>query len=563
MLTGSESFEATPLIIDVVDDQASNDQTFYYLQEFTKEELQALSKKYQRNLVDLELHIMQHQKYFWGTRIKNYFSLGSNLFYVVFQINTSKEGLESFVTAILPQAKISNAVGYGIGTPLAVIDSLLYFVTYSARKEALLSTIQYALKEPLSKRMQNVIYESLNKPCGVFLNLFSFTTHQSILMMVNVAGTVTEIIDIKSLLDQLPQALKWSFIMTILYFGYDYHVKYMNPDYYDGVLFWQNKNHRPWLIEKIREGHLALSFRVFLQGISATGLRAYPFYYYLGMASSEIFGIFTPPAWVIAVAAFIHSLCALYPTTYDYYLLDGERLKMILDELFRDEIDLKVKQKKIQLQKIDLEKKVIETYGHLFLFNREPQQVLTMGFLMLVGGYFGFSFLGPLLMLWIQESASMHIGGILLGSSLLTFPIYRGERERVLDKLMLKEMTKDIASEDHVHFSTLVQMGSLILSIGNGVSGAMGTLGTCVRIVGKNSPVVLTTIAVIAFENMLNGIFFNWKKITSVLDGLRSCVSKRAQHTFSLFSPSKKEHSQSNIENNNVTNSITLAPSIK
>ena len=564
-----------------------------YLKVFDRNKIELLEKKFGKTAEELDNLIDTYHKSYWYYKSKNYASMLLNVFYLAFQIDASSEGVKSFIQVFDPEMNVPDSVAYGIGVPSSILDFLFYSLTFSPQQQAIKSTLEYSLQDPIHLQIKKLVSSLREKPFSAISDLTKFMFNESILLVHNLTGAMTEVIDNMKTFNKLPLAARGFLISFLLYFGNYYYKKFMKEDYYEGLDFWfNNKNHR-WLIKELWHGNIATPLQVFFQGIISTVLlRSYPFYYYLGDASREALGFWVPPTLVAMMVAW-QSLCVLYPATFNYYMSDQEKAEALLRQKIDWDLVNKVVKEQlakmnltninpedykkwenqvvgeyIKLQKSIIETHILQTKGHAFLLKCEPHNIIQLLFRGIVGGYLSYQYL-PLLFSALNAPTTISVLSGLFGAGFFMSLLYKAEQNRVMDKLVFehiqennkKENTQNdqdnhktesasVTDEKKTCYSTLVNISSYFFSIGNGVSSAMATIGTGVRTFGGNTPIVLGTVALVAVENMLNGIYYSTEKVSNALKSLFPSSSSVSKVPSTLFYHTQQTPSVSETREN-------------
>jgi hypothetical protein len=398
-------------VIDIPDSLDSPE--LYYLAKFSQKELEELHdnegksfiKDHQKTVDQLEAIITEYWKTQWYFRVENWLANASNLLFVIFQINTAGEGVESFIKAFAPDATVSHSISMGVGIPPALASTALYALAFSAYRQAISETLCYAHTKPICERAINAYLYAKASPMGALSKMLVYLFNTTTLLTSNLTGTMSEIVDISDKINALPTPLNWIVIMTILYCGNKYYKNYMNQEYHAGMKSWidflLNKDNQPWLLAEIARGNIATPIQIFLQGASAIELRTYPLYYYLALASATALGGWIPAPLVAALVTW-HSLCVLYPETYALYMNDKikvneliqEKIKPILELLQQTNPDMTAKEletvakKEFNNIKKAYEAEVIRAHGRAYVL-KEPLTVASIACRTVIGGYLG------------------------------------------------------------------------------------------------------------------------------------------------------------------------------
>jgi hypothetical protein len=219
----------------------------HYLHILEDDELVALEKQYGKTRYEFDELVVKNPRLFWWYRIDFCLANSSNLLYILFQINTSNEGIIQFANTIRSGTNLSNDVAYGIGIPTSVLDTGLYTVIFSAYKEAVKATLEYLFSKSLREQVEEEIAFVKRAPQAALRGIANYLFNQAILYTSDLTGVMTEIIDLVDKIFSLPTPLNWMVIAGILRYGKRYYTKYMDDNYLEGRDFWHNKDSRPWL----------------------------------------------------------------------------------------------------------------------------------------------------------------------------------------------------------------------------------------------------------------------------------------------------------------------------
>ncbi len=527
----------------VIDIQENTE--LYYFAKFSQKELEELCDKdgksfikdHHKTVEQLEKIIAEYWKTQWYFRVENWFANASNLLYVIFQINTAGEGVPSLVNAFIPNVTIDPSVSAGIGIPTALLSTSLYTLAFSAYRQAIIETLQYAHSTPYCERPANAYLYAKASPMGALTKTLGYLFNTTTLLVTNLTGTMSEIVDISDKINALPTPLNWLVILSVLYFGNKYYKNYMNQDYYNGLKNWidflSNKDNQPWLLAEIAQGNIATPIQVFLQGISAIGLRTYPLFYYLSLASATALGGWIPAPLVAALVTW-HSLCALYPETYKFYMHDKikvrelirEKIKPLLEllkqtnpNLTEKELEAAAKKEFNKIRK-EYEAEIIREHGRAYVL-KQPFTVMSIACRTAIGGYLGWQ---------SGVAATVGIGGIaipivgtIVSASVLGGLLYRAEAERIMDKFIHLHMEEEKNGPEEKVKPTCCETASdafaKLINITNGIVMATSMMGTVKRVIEMQGvpPVTAKPLfiacSVAAIERGAQSIVYNEKKV--------------------------------------------------
>ncbi|MDR3491105.1 MAG: hypothetical protein P4M12_03550 [Gammaproteobacteria bacterium] len=516
-----------------------------YLQGFEEAELKALQNKFDKNPQELDNLIAEYKKTYWYYQI-NYIlaNYGSCSLFLIFPITTSNQGIETFVQVFNPNTPVSNAVGYGIGVPLSIIDVIFFMCVFSVRKESIKSTLEFATQKPYKEYFAETLTYLKQHPGNALIDSLKFLINQTILLPLNSTATMTELIYMP--LDYSTAGAKVATAITLFY-GNEYFKKYTNPDYYEGLDFWRNKKNRPWLLKEMYKGNVTTPIQIWLQGASSIGLRVYPFFYFIAVKSEQTLGFWFPPPF-IAACTFLHGLCTRYPSTFNHYMNHKEKIESILN----DKPDLHLMAQQIltmqhmqatdrnlhqtQQQLIRIIKKIhkenmLQEEGRLFLFKKEPMIALLILFRSCLGGYFGYGIANQLS--HVIDSTLAHTLTIPLSALFFGKLLYHAEIERIANREHLKKLQQEVPAADVIPLTATPSSNTtitvaLILNVSGAIVGAMSTIGTLQPLIGNDTPMITTIITLLAIEQMLNGILFNQDKVKDtvkdIYHSLPSCT---------------------------------------
>lgn len=470
-------------------DLAADTTPLYYLKRFTASERKAFTDQYSLSESFLEALLQNHRKQLYAYYSNYMIALWMSQLFVVFQTTTSFEGISKVADLIEPGTEVSQEANYALGIPMAVASSIFFLMIYSPYKYAVQSTLDYATRQSLKARLQQLNCKDSLKWLG----------HQSVILTANLTGGSSYVIELNSELQKWNPILKTTTSAGVIYFAHAGYSCYMTEEYYKGAAFWQDKKY-PWLLSEIAHGRVAVPTQVLLQGLSGVGLRVFPTFYYLAQAANENFG-WWPPAPVVAALVGVHSLCVLYPATYKHYY--DNKLRVSNDSIQQKMNDAR--------------------YG--YLFRQSPVSILPVAYRGSLGGYFGASVIAPLLLSVIDEPYSINILSIMAGVTLFAGLLYRAERERVAAAEVANTQNLDQvpqhADEQVCQLGAKTSAG--IVSVGANVAGVLSTVGVLLRLIGDNSPAIVTVTALIAVERMINLIIFAMPRVTNNFqDGLKA-----------------------------------------
>jgi hypothetical protein len=310
-----------------------------YLKDYKESEIIAFEKHFNKNRFELENLIEKHKARYWFDYSRNILAAGTNIPWIYYGILTGSKGVQSFANVIDPSTPVSDGTANVIGSSLAVTGTMSYLFYASPGKDAALSTLAYATSDPLYKQIETAFTAAKNNPKQAAIETAKFLGNYSVIGTTYLATGMSEIVPFIGGLNAMPPGAKWLIMGAIQYFSWRYMDTFMGKSYFNGLAFWENKENREYLINKVRKGEIAIPLQVFFQGIISTvGLRSFPNYYFIAESAVKALGGFTP-SWPISgsVALLVawHSLCVLYPATYNRYVQADEKA----DALLKNKID--------------------------------------------------------------------------------------------------------------------------------------------------------------------------------------------------------------------------------
>jgi hypothetical protein len=568
-----------------------------YLSQFNPTEQHELQTKYGKTLEELEGVVTTYNSSYWYYNTKYHASLYTNVLYLGFQISFSKDGLQSFVHIFNPQTTLSNTIGYLIGVPLALMDFGFNSSVYSCHKEAVKSVLDYAAGKTYGDTVYGAFANALINPRETAKACLFSLAHHTALLTHNLTGAFTylvilyepiELLSSTPLIDFLPSAhLKAAITLAIFYCGNGHYQLYSNPDYYKGLDFWKNAKKRPWLIDLVWRGQYAIPLQVFLQGIISTVcIRSFPNYFYYALHAADKLGGWMPAPLVAIIVAW-HSLCVRYPSTYNHYMADQEKIEDTLqgffgnkvNTLFNNPVDrtnfsqsldvllnesvhllainpaLASKNKNKFLQDIqewyftknpsqqELANKIAQFHIEVlteqvlcqqkigFAATADSTNLLPLLFRTIVGGYFGYSTVTPLLMVLCAEFIPMAAVGIIVGAVLMGGLLYSAQRTKATNHLVQEHLNTALGIvENQTAENSISNKARIIadtLNLSSQASRAMSTMGSGARLLGKNS-LAMTATTVVVLEQLINGFLFNMNKLRNTM---QANLSPRLSHT--------------------------------
>lgn len=555
-----------------------------YFGEFSADEIIDLEKKYPRSaaqpqefktLKELDEEIDQHKILYYLKRGRYELARWSNFLYVIFQADTAQEGVPTFVHVFFPNLNVPPIVGKIIGYPSAVLDCLTYYWIFSSQKIATIATIDELHQPALRQRTATFFKNLCEQPKQTMSESLQFSFHEGLLLTCNISAIMTEIIDITDKLDSLPTPLKWLSIITILRYGVDYMSVYLNESYYKELKEYWLSDEFTWVIfDLLKRGKLATTLQIFIEAVLSTAaIRAFPFYYYVGLASYQSLGWF-PPAPMISAFYGFQNLVYLYPKKVRKYVGDMYAVEKMLKQKIEpwveqtlsrfnsEEIEASalasIKQtlftSKFNAEMKRLNDIVAQQKGRFYLKNEKGPMahIASRGF---IGGFFGYTCLAPLVSMIIDSPIAVQTTCIMV-STLAFMEMLRRVDQETLDyreiKIILESELKLQAPAQQEETTSLpIKAASSVLIAGNGISTAMSTMGTLKRIPGNQSPWLHALVGMVCIDNMIVIMEYNASDMFSTVNSMAKSILETARSawgTASNFFKSKPKANQADDE---------------
>lgn len=374
----------------------------YYLKDFKKEQLVELEnyynklspekklriikdiypdqKPYPTNVqitrYELEKLIAKHKAKYALTYLETIFAAGTNIPWIYYSILTGKAGIQGFADII--GTTVSDDLAATLGATLSTVGATTYLFYSSPAKCAAVATLAYATEDgwyDTCVKLTNAMRSCQENPSRAKQDFGKFISEHALAELVKAAKSTANfsilgvtyftvgMSEITPFIDEMntwPPSAKWLLMLAIQYFSWRYNDEFLTKSYYDGIKFWQNKEGREYLIQKLfkglkswkkeegfkefikklLQGEFAIPLQVFFQGIISTvGLRSFPNYYYMAEGASKALGGYIS-APVVAGLVAVHSLCALYPSTYKNYMQSDEDTdKLLKGKINWDEVN--------------------------------------------------------------------------------------------------------------------------------------------------------------------------------------------------------------------------------
>lgn len=499
------------------------------LKVFSEMELEALKNEEGKSFLKdlkitpeaLEEKISPYWRRQWAYRILYSMASASTVLHIVFQINTSNEGIDGCAKAFNPDLNVPPWLSNSLGISTAILSTLLYTLTFSPNKKSLESILKDAYGSSRLTKIMGAYHQLTQRPCQALLAIARTVGHTTVLLSSNLTGSMPQFIDIFDKIKALPLPANWLIMGSILLLGHIYYTKYMTDAYYEGAKFWFDRS-QPFLASEIREKNIFVPFEIVLQTASMIGLRTL-YYYYLGEATSKAFGFWFPTPMVTALII-LHCLNSLYPTIYHRYLDD------------------KIANKSLgQAKQEALQQQVLEKYGRAYLFKTEPTVIMLFVLRALTGGWLGWK-AGELIS---EEQIASILLTICAAVVLMAF-LVRAERQRVFHKLIRQEENASKPEENQKTACEAAANGfALLLNGADCFSTTVSTIGSTSRLLGQVSSLF---VPLWSAGRALTMFYFNSEKVRKTTQEMvpKQCTSS-AVYGHNRFFPEQKELIQNNV----------------
>jgi hypothetical protein len=508
-----------------------------YFLSFSPKEISRQEQKFQKTAFELERILDENKKilYYYSY---NYFvaNFGSCLLFLLFPIVTSNEGIETIAQIFNQAAEVPDSVGYGIGGPLSVIEAAMFMMLFSVRKEAIKSSLAYALQKPWQQRIVDLEEFVTREPVKALQEATKHFGHEGMLLICNLTGAMSELIYIP-----LNYTKPFGIIFTLvtLFYGNEYFKKYTNADYYAGLDFFFKEQHHG-IEDLFHDRDFTTILQISLQSLSSVGLRTFPLYYFIAVSAQELLGIWPEP-YLVAALTLVQGFFMLYPATFNHYMKDYEFLKEHL-----------IQHPESVAQYADFRKEFLTEKGYLHLLKQEPMTAMLIATRTLLGGYFGFSMATDFISIIINKSLAQ---AIFLPAGALSFGIilYDAELKRFLRKKFVEKIQAPAHDEEAATPAIVIEPTprswstafGIFLNVAGNFVGAMSTVGTLQPLIGGDLPEVTTVITLLAIERMLNNIYFNQDKVEDSVKDLSNYVGSFFKRSTKLANEAQSPTQQS------------------
>ena len=504
---------------------------FYYLSEFSEEELDALEKKYCKSRRVLEEMLNTSFKIIWLYRTRNWGAQLSTMLHTFFQITTGNEAIIASVGAVSPGIEVSDTVADGVSAPIALMGMIMYLFTFSPRKEAVRSALDYLCRTPFNERLKHAYFIMQHDKSQAAKFVLKSSVNQTVVQFVNATMTMTQVIGIMPYLSLLPAPVKGLLISIILHHGMRYFEFYTMPDYYKHLdEFWFNKKYPP-LLSLLRQGKTAQFLRLAEQGLASVLLRVLTLYF-LAEKSRAALG-WWPNSIFIAVLGIVHSLIIYYPHTYKRYLEKNAEIEALLaPQIFNDEFKHLLRVHNItnpaaleraclKLQTIfreQMEKEIVQQQGWHFL--QKIEIIVPILYDTAMGALFGYTTLAKLFAI---ESPVIAAFSTLCGAGLLGSVTFKSEYQAALDhqvyalcKMRYEAPEQKIITQNEPKTcaTTTLHVTANVLNVATAMASALITVGGVSSLFGDSAPSsFIIATAVFAVQRAINSVLFHGPKV--------------------------------------------------
>ncbi len=564
---------------------------------------------------ELDQLIANHSKTYYYHASTLYGSQVLEFTFYVTNIGLAQTGIQAVIPA-MPYAP-----AFVIGGLMATVNLTFDVNTFEARKEAKKLTLKSATSPSYCVQFKDFC----RKPARyIITDTIQVIFDGTIILNHNVNGGVLDLISVYTPLPLpftsaeipalMPMAPLWAQIpldLLVLGLTNKYYNIYKTPSYhqnlkfwhdFEGFKFWQSKN--PWLLGEVARGNIAVPFQVFLQGtVSAVGTRSFPNFYYGAQAAGEIaesmLGMPWVPPWLVAAGVVIHSERTLYPATYNKYYENKTKLKDLFqkfqalwDEKYaalhsqaeNENLDpaalyalvREFDQLAHKLKLITEEKNNVAALTRTEIFKNEKPAVAQIAIRTGIGGAFGYFGLSQLAIQYTFNTAisiSMSIGGAVFSSILFGGMLYRAEKDRIQDQVLVSRVTDVVKGMEPTEEKSEIEIEEELLSnwkadlLADAINStaqtlrAITTMGSLQRIIPDNYT-LLVIIGLICLEQALNGTIFNAKNMREMVGNFRCFRPKPAIEDDSniqeLLSEATDLSESKSAENNSKSSSSSM-----
>lgn len=507
--------------------------TLRYLRKSDCKKLNTFLARENTSLLDLDDTINTYWKTYYWYQFKFAVAAVSWAPAIVFQAEKSNVGINALSQLVLGKETPSR-MGYGLGAPIATLGTGALIFSYNPRDKALEATLNYAESKPLLEQAYDWLDLAKKHPIETVFRLGAGVAN----IVVNTTGAMVPALGFASKLNLLSIPARVTCLGLLAYPQYVFYRIYFNTD--KGINFLKNKK-LPWLAQLIWNGEIAVPLQIFIQGgLSAVGLRAYPFYYFIAKACEQMLGGWFPVPMVVA-ANIVQSMLTLYVLTYERYLANRVKADELLDKIVNQAIEKfihdvrkevgfeqplsgeELEKKKLLLKKTLkqlFDEEIISQKKMGFVFREEKATIATVSYRSFIGGAVGY-FATPFIVVSPYARAAFTIGGAFAAGKLL----YNAEKYRITDgvavahyeKILGEEKPgKDLELPHQESCCEQVTMKSVMaMVVATGLLNYIVTLGTL------ETPVELISagVALLAAERMINTILMN-RSVANTFKGL-------------------------------------------
>ncbi|MCX7115498.1 MAG: hypothetical protein NTW08_06295 [Gammaproteobacteria bacterium] len=481
----------------------------------------SIDPEQQTHLDVLQSILNDHPLLYWFLRSHFWISIiGTNGFYITFPITSSDAGIQTLVQFFNSTTIVSTDVGYGIGVPLSLIETLSYMLTASPKREALLSFFNFLsisprdawCQNPILARLERQVTQStlqwmqkfMNAPSETLLNTAVNSAHHVILLMYNLTWIAAALVFLSPLRAR-------QLAVIILFYGNEYCRKYINRDYYQGVAFWREGGLSTF--RQLFQDEPLMAIQITLQCMCTIGLRAFPIFYFLAIATRDVLGFWPPPLLMSGIAVFAGT--HIYTLSSYLHYTEPKRQALELMANHAQPPTLALHQFRAQW---------LQSSGFLDFVKQEPIPSLVILCRIMIGGYFGYGIsrfvandvLAPYLMVFLMPVCA----------SVLGFMLYQVEKERHITHSYLQFLQLGNATTTFKPSQTINIIATTINILGSFV-GTLSNMGLLLLLFDNNQSVLKAFILLLSIESMILNILFNKEK----------CIvaTQSIGHTFSHY----------------------------
>jgi hypothetical protein len=477
---------------EIIDEKA--EPPLRYLSIFDENELKQLEIAHSNvSRFDMDKKIEENYYYFQMTKIENQIGLlAASILIPYYRFITGSHGIQAFFSKLF-NITISTQIAHRISIPFVLSSGVCTSMLYSPTKNALRDTIDYALRPPCFRRIQN----ACSHPSTLFYNI----NHQMILNSTNSIAGMSLILFIWDDINSLPQPINWLLMVSTVYFNKIFFNNYCDSSYFEGLKLLGDKKY-PWVLKEILHGNIALPMHVILQSASSIFLRTYPVFYFVVSKIAEKLQLpeELQPSFISFVLTMVtlQSIVMFYSSAIRTYF--DPRIK--LDDICENAAARK-----------ELENSILTKMNAIHLFQNEPIVLISLLYLIFSGVILGCEALSNPLTSLFHESLTANILAGTFGGAVLGSFYYRAERNHFKHILMLKESQKEEKDSERKKESCCEKISQTLSKILN----VLDSIGTAISTIGTIQMGSVGFISLLTFGRMLNMMQFNGKKYTNTI----------------------------------------------